>query len=198
MGFVPRDAEWYLAEIVQELTVANDPRNIVWRNLTLIHGESPDDAYEQALHLGRSGDTEYLNPAGKLVTIRFRGLSFLDVIHDPLEHGAELTFQSNVSVAPDDLNRLLLPKERLHLFCPTVKPDGPDVASSEIVQEVEGEVRGQTSRLTAPLRALPASLCRVTGKPEVSGTGSKCPYCRLFANQSGQIRILAGFGVDCC
>ena len=96
MGFVPKDAEWYPAEIVQELTVANDPRNVVWRNLTLVHADSPDDAYAQAVALGQSGDTEYLNPAGKLVTTRFQGLSFLDVIHDPLEHGAELMFQSSV------------------------------------------------------------------------------------------------------
>jgi hypothetical protein len=146
MGFVPKDAEWYLAEIVQELKVADDQRNVVWRNLTLVHGESPDDAYEQALHLGRSGDTEYLNPAGKLVTIRFQGLSFLDVIHDPLEHGAELTFQSNVGVTPDDLERLLLPKERLQLFRPTAKPDGPDVASSEIIREVEERFGGKRPR----------------------------------------------------
>jgi hypothetical protein len=137
MGFVPKDAEWYLAEIVQELTVADDPRNVVWRNLTLVHANSPDDAYEQALLLGRSGDTEYLNPAGKLVTIRFRGLSFLDVIHEPLENGAELMFQSNVSVAPDDLQKLLLSKEELHLFRSNHRLDGPDVASGEVVQEVE-------------------------------------------------------------
>ena len=38
--------------------------------MTLVHADSPDDAYEQALHLGRSGYTEYLNPAGKLETTR--------------------------------------------------------------------------------------------------------------------------------
>jgi hypothetical protein len=52
MGFVPKNAEWYLAEIVEELTVADDPRNVVWRNLTLVHANSPEDAYEQALRLG--------------------------------------------------------------------------------------------------------------------------------------------------
>jgi len=137
MGFVPKDAEWYLAEIVQEIQVADDPRNVVWRNLTLVHAKSPDDAYEQAVQLGHSGDTEYSNPAGKLVTIRFRGLSFLDVIHDRLEHGAELTFQSNVAVTASDLQKLLLAKEELQLFRPNTRPDGPDVASGEIVREVE-------------------------------------------------------------
>jgi hypothetical protein len=137
MGFVPKDAEWYLAEIVQELKVADDPRNLVWRNLTLVHASSPDDAYEQALGLGRSGDSEYLNPAGKLVTARFRGLSFLDVIHDPLEHGAELMFRSNIGVSPDDLQKMLRPKNELQLFLPIKRAEGPDVASGEIVKEVE-------------------------------------------------------------
>lgn len=137
MGFVPKDAEWYLAEIVQELTVVDDPRNLIWRNLTLIHASSPDEAYERALEIGRSGDTEYLNPAGKMVTTRFRGLSFLDVIHDPFEHGAELMFQSTVGVTPDDLRKLLLSKEELQLFRPPAGVDGPDVVSAEVVQELE-------------------------------------------------------------
>ena len=87
--------------------------------------------------LGQSGDTEYLNPAGKLVTIRFRGLSFLDVICDPLDHGAQLSFQSNVGVTAEELERLLLPREKLQLFRPTARPDGPDVASADVVREVE-------------------------------------------------------------
>jgi hypothetical protein len=140
MGFVPKDTEWYLAEIVQELTVADDPRNTVWRNLTLVHASSPDDAYERAVALGRSGDTEYLNPAGKLVTIRFRGLSYLDVIHDPLEHGAELMFWSEVGVCPDDLQKLLRHKEELQLFVPVKRLEGPDVASGEIIRAVEEEL----------------------------------------------------------
>jgi hypothetical protein len=55
VGYVPNNAEWYLAELVQELVVADDPRNVIWRNLTLIHASSPDDAYEKALGLGRAG-----------------------------------------------------------------------------------------------------------------------------------------------
>jgi hypothetical protein len=137
MGFVPKDAEWYLAEIVQEITVADESLNVVWRNLTIVHANSPDDAYEQAINLGRSGDTEYKNSAGKLVIIRFRGLSFLDVICDPLGHGAELMFQSNIDVAPEDLQKILLRKEELQLFRPITRPEGPDMASGEVVREVE-------------------------------------------------------------
>ena len=137
MGYVPKDAEWYLAEIVEELTVADDSRNVVWKNLTLVHASSPDDAYERALQLGRSGETEYLNSAGKLVTIRFRGLSFLDVIHDPLEHGSELMFHSNIGVAPAELSKLIRSKEELELFRPISDPQGPNIAAGELVRELE-------------------------------------------------------------
>ena len=64
-------------------------------------------------------------------------MSFLDVIHDPLENGAELKFQSTVGVAPDDLQKLLLSKEQLQLFRPSARLEGPDVASGEIIHEVE-------------------------------------------------------------
>lgn len=136
MGYVPPYAQWYLAEIVQELTVVGDLRNMVWRNLTLILGDSPESAYEHALSMGRSGDSEYFNPAGNLVTIKFRGISFMDVIHDALEDGAELTFSSQIDVAPDELKRMLRSKEELTLFRRNARLDGPDVASGEIVEEI--------------------------------------------------------------
>jgi len=137
MGYVPQDAEWYVAELVQEIVVADDPRNVVWRNLTLVHASSPDEAYEEALSLGSAGNTEYLNPAGRLVTTRFRGISFMDVVHDPLEHGAELLFYSETQMSERDVVKLLRTKEELELFRPTKRLDGPDIASGEIVREAE-------------------------------------------------------------
>jgi hypothetical protein len=137
LGYVPEDAEWYIAELVQELVVADDPRNVVWRNLTLVHASFPDDAYEKAQSLGRAGNSEYLNPAGKLVTTRFRGISFMDVVHDPLEHGAELLFYSQTQVSEEDIAKLLRSKEQLNLFSPITRGDGPDVASGDIVREAE-------------------------------------------------------------
>ena len=137
MGFVPANAEWYLAELVQELTVEEDSRNLVWRNLTLVHAHSPDEAHDKALSLGRAGDTEYLNPSGKQVTVRFQGISSMDVIHDALEDGAELTFHSETNVAPERLRKLLHSKEELELFRPNKPLEGPDVASGEIVKEVQ-------------------------------------------------------------
>jgi Domain of unknown function (DUF4288) len=137
VGYIPKDAEWYLAELVEELTVADDKRTMVWRNLTLIRANLPDEAYEKALDLGREAETEYLNPAGKLVRIRFRGISFMDVVHDPLEHGAELLFRSDTDLTEEQIEQLLRSKEELTIFQPPRRLEGPDVASGEIVEELQ-------------------------------------------------------------
>ena len=95
MGYIPESAKWYLADIVQEITVEGDPRNVVHTNLVLVRADSPEDAYQKALELGIAGDQSYENPYGKRVTFRFRGLHDLNVIHDELEHGAELIYREH-------------------------------------------------------------------------------------------------------
>jgi hypothetical protein len=52
MGYIPEDAKWYLAEIVEEITVEEDSRNVVHRNLHLIRADSPEEAYRKAIELG--------------------------------------------------------------------------------------------------------------------------------------------------
>jgi|HubBroStandDraft_5_1064220.scaffolds.fasta_scaffold304256_2 hypothetical protein len=137
MVHIPHDAKWYLAEIVQEITVQDDPRNIVWRNLTLVRAGSPDEAYEKALSLGSDGKTQYENPHGKLVHITFRGLSSLNVICDELEHGTELLFHTDVNLSPKQINKILRSKNELEVFLPIQKHDGPDIASRKVLEEVK-------------------------------------------------------------
>ena len=140
MGYVPKDAKWYIAEIVEEITVEGDPRNVVHVNFNLIRADSPEDAYEKALECGRQGETQYANPQGQLVRIRFCGLRDLNVIDYELEHGAELMFEKRVGVSVDELRRLITPKEKLEVFVPWRPPDlskEPDYASQEVLDEVE-------------------------------------------------------------
>jgi hypothetical protein len=92
MGYIPPDAKWYLAEIVQQITVEGDPNNVVHNNMVLVRADSPEDAYARAVELGAARELSYENPEGKGVTIRFKGLHDLNVIHDELEHGAELIY----------------------------------------------------------------------------------------------------------
>src|SRR4030095_11826460 len=81
MAYVPDDAEWLLADIVQEIRVNGCKRNIVHINSVIVHASSPQSAYVRATEVGKRGNTSYVNERGKRVTIRFRGLRNLDVIY---------------------------------------------------------------------------------------------------------------------
>ena len=70
MAYIPKDAKWYLAAMVEEITVEGDSRRIVHKNWTLIRGDSPEDAYRKAHELGRKSDVPYENPNGRLVQIK--------------------------------------------------------------------------------------------------------------------------------
>lgn len=94
-------------------------------------------------------EQSYSNPAGRPVTTTFRGLADLDVIHDPLEHGAELFFSERVGVPQQELEKLVSSKDRLSVFRPTEQTAGPDDSSGEVLAEVERLIRGDRKRDSA-------------------------------------------------
>ena len=49
MGYIPKNAKWYLAELVEEITISGDPRNVVHTNLVLVRADSAAEAYEKSL-----------------------------------------------------------------------------------------------------------------------------------------------------
>ena len=51
--WIPKDMEWFLADMVQELKVADAEDSTVWINTHLIRAGSPDEALEKALNLGK-------------------------------------------------------------------------------------------------------------------------------------------------
>jgi hypothetical protein len=136
MGYIPGDAKWYLATIVMEITVDGDARNIVHRNCTLVRADSPNEAYEKALALGKQGETEYTNPEDQLVRHCFRGLGELLVVYDEFEHGSELLFDQDINVSPKQIAGWIKSKEQLAVFQPIQPREGPDYSSKEVVEEV--------------------------------------------------------------
>jgi len=136
MGFIPKNAKWYLADLVEEIRVEGERRNVVHTNCTLIRADSPEEAHTKAIALGKRGNTRYKNVNGKMVTIRFRGLRELNVIHDELDHGAEISFNRDVAVSEKIIRSLIRPKRRLGVFAPIQPSKGPDYASAEVIQEV--------------------------------------------------------------
>ena len=132
----PHQVSWYLAEIVLEIVIEDDPRNVVHANLVLIRAGSPEHAYEKAMSLGRSNDDQYANPNGKLVTCRFRGLADLNLIYDPLEDSAELAYTETINRSEAEIKSLVRAKNELGVFAAPRAADKPDYSCGEIVSEV--------------------------------------------------------------
>ncbi len=137
MAFIPKDAKWYLAWLVEEITVEGEPRNIVHTNLMLVRADSPDEAYERAIEIGKQSDMAYENPDGKTVSCAFRGIRDMNVIHEALEHGAELNYEEKLGLSNDDIERMLRPKEHLTIFCPDDNSPKPNYIAKEIAEELE-------------------------------------------------------------
>ena len=137
MSHIPTEAIWYVAEIIEEIVVEDDLRNVVHRNWVLIGATSPEMAYERAVSIGKESQISYENPAGKKVQTVFRGLGELTVVHDDLEHGAELLYQENVGVPREQLEAWIHPKEQLSVFRPCEPSAGPDYSAKDIMDEAQ-------------------------------------------------------------
>jgi hypothetical protein len=124
MAWIPPDARWYLAEIVEEFTVEDDSDNVVHTNMVLIEADSPEDAYSRAIEIGRQSETAYTNTDGKRVSAAFRGLRDLNVIHGELAHGTELIYSRHDGMTRQELDKWVSPKEKLGVFRPIEPPGG--------------------------------------------------------------------------
>lgn len=138
MAYIPKDARWYLADVVLEHTVEGDPRNVVHVDIHLVEADSPERAYEKAMALGRGAEQVYTNTAGREVRVTFRGLRDLNVIHDALEDGAELTYEERVGVADAELATWLCPKDELAVFRDSgFKRDLPNYMPESVMKSLE-------------------------------------------------------------
>lgn len=136
MGHIPEDAQWYLARLVELITVDGDLRNVVHTNLILVRASSPEEAYQKALELGASREIAYDNPQGQRVKIAFQGLRDLGVIHDPIEHGAELEYEEHLDMDEAAIEKWISPKEALSVFAPIRPSVGPNYASRDVIEEL--------------------------------------------------------------
>jgi len=141
MGYIPKDAKWYLARLVEQITVEGDPRNVVHTNLILVRADSPEEASQKALALGAQREIAYENPHGLKVKTTFRGPNDLGVIHDPLEHGAELEFTEELNMDEATINKRISRKEDLSVFAPIQSSGGPDYRCSNLFAFIRVHLR---------------------------------------------------------
>jgi hypothetical protein len=136
MSYIPANAKWYLADIVEQIVVEGDPRNIVHTNLVLVRADTPEDAFARANELGTAAQASYENPEGKIVTITYRGLRDLTVIHGEFEHGAELTYSEEIDVDETAIQQCISSKEELGVFAPIMPSRGPNYSSKDVIDEL--------------------------------------------------------------
>jgi hypothetical protein len=142
MAYIPKDVEWFLAQLVEEFQVQGSKRNIVHINYVLIRASTPEHAYREALKLGKQANQRYKNPHGKLVTHRFLGLRNLDAVFDPLEHGCEIMFVERLGMSAGGTRKLVRSKRELEAFLPVRPRKGrPDYSSKQIMDMVEKRLR---------------------------------------------------------
>ena len=137
MAYIPKDAKWYVAELVMECRIEGESRNVVHVDIVLVRADSPEEAFEKAEQLGREGEVLYLNPVNQRTVWLYRGLRDLNVIHDELEHGAELMFEERINISEGAVQEMITTKSQLNLFRPDKQrdPSRPNYGCKEIMEE---------------------------------------------------------------
>jgi hypothetical protein len=136
MSYVPSGAKWFVAQLILEIEVEGDNRNVLHKNLVLIEATSAEEAYEKSLQLGKDNEISYENPNSKAVRMKFRGIGQLDVVGNELKHGTEILFEEHIAVPEDKILQWVPSKTLLSVFRPIEPSPGPDYASQEIMEEV--------------------------------------------------------------
>lgn len=80
MAEPPKTPRWYIAELVEELILNDNIRNVSHRKTQVIFADSHRDAYEKALSLSTEHETSYLNQTHKQAQTRYWGLNELNVL----------------------------------------------------------------------------------------------------------------------
>lgn len=136
MGYIPKDAKWYLADLIVQMSIEAEPRSLIHINTVLVRADTPEEAHHKALELGRQGEHSYENTDGRIVSVVFRGLGELNVIHDELEHGAELIYRERVGLSEDQIGALTKPKPQLGVFAPRQLSSGPNYMPRSVMEEL--------------------------------------------------------------
>jgi uncharacterized protein DUF4288 len=80
MADSPDTPRWYIAELVEELILGGNVRNVIHRKTRVIFADTHDDAYEKALSLSTEHEITYLNQKHESSQTRFWGLSELNLV----------------------------------------------------------------------------------------------------------------------
>ena len=114
--WIPKDMEWFLAELIQQHTFSNGDGPMIWVNTILIKATSIEQAYEKSLAYGDRYNHTFTNTDQEEVKVSFRGLRDLYLIYDKLEDGAELIYSEYDEITEEEIAAMITPKEKLAAF----------------------------------------------------------------------------------
>jgi hypothetical protein len=97
---------WYVAILVMECQIANQPDGTVDLQVRVIQANSHDQAYEKAQSLGRKAEERYTNVSGDEVAWVFKGLHDLDEIYDGILGDGTEVWSLRTTRAADALVRV--------------------------------------------------------------------------------------------
>ena len=91
MYYLP-GTRWYIAELIEEVSVDGFPRQIIQRNARFIFAHSPEEAYEQALTLESNSQNDE-----NVSHTRYWGLAHLNVVQEDLR-------QPEIPMMPEEIS----------------------------------------------------------------------------------------------
>lgn len=80
---------WYIAELIEEISVGDFPRQIIHRNSRFIFANSPDEAYQQAVAVTQNDQAALVEHENASRT-RFWSLAHLNVVREDFKPVAEV------------------------------------------------------------------------------------------------------------
>ena len=114
--WVPKNIEWFLAQLMQEFTFANGDGPLLWVNTILVQATSLEEAYSKAMERGEGYNEKYTNTDQVEVTCKFRGLRDLYLIYEKLEDGAELIWTEYDDLDEAQIAAMVTEKDSLAAF----------------------------------------------------------------------------------
>lgn len=82
MADSPDAARWYIAELIEELILDGNVRNVIHRKTRVIFADSQEDAYEKALSLSQEHEVTYLNQTHNSAQTRYWSLNELNLLQE--------------------------------------------------------------------------------------------------------------------
>lgn len=108
MADSPETARWFIAELVEELILDGNVKNVIHRKTRVIFADSHEDAYEKALSLSQEHEPTYLNQTYNVPQVRYWGLNELSLVQ---EESSDVLARKRHTVAHHRKSDMLTPMQ---------------------------------------------------------------------------------------